>query len=133
MENCKESTGTVPIDWSKPLRNVCGRRLPMVTYKSGGARVVWIEDRVYPVDEMGRCKAAVYYPGFHNTLRGELIVENVPEEPRDHVVVGYNRRTGETFLYQRGELTTATEARRRVADLPTAWPNTGYVAVKVPV
>lgn len=122
-----------PIDWKKPLRSTAGDYAPMVTYKSGGARVVWVADRVYPVDNCGRAVASVKYPDFDPARLGEVIVENVPEEPRDHVVVGCNRRTGETFVYQRGELMTAALARRHVVHLTKVWPNTGYVAVKVPV
>lgn len=73
------------IDWHKPLRArdpVSGLVQPqeVYTYKSGKQRVVWIDDRVYPVDEQGRMMATVQYPGWGRRFPGQKIVENVPEE-----------------------------------------------------
>jgi len=71
------------IDWHKPLRNTNGRSdtVPAVTtYKSGKQRVIWCDDRVYPVDDFGRAVADVKYPHFRRCVVGEKIVENVPEE-----------------------------------------------------
>lgn len=84
------------IDWTKPLRVLYfsedGRVIgnggtPAYTYNSHGSRVVWIEDRVYPVDEEGRVKARVDYDECTWVQKGEQIVENVPEEPKDHIRV----------------------------------------------
>lgn len=72
------------IDWKKPLRafNTPGHEVvdaKVYTYKSGKQRVIWIDDRVYPVDEQGHAVADVNY-GTHWTRKGVKIVENVPEE-----------------------------------------------------
>ena len=73
------------IDWHKPLRArnpETGRvqNEKVYTYKSGSQRVVWVEDRVYPVDDHGCMVATVQYPGWGLRTPGQKIVENVPEE-----------------------------------------------------
>lgn len=83
------------IDWKKPLRmvdwatakRVTGRQPEVYTYKSGSQRVVWVDDRVYPVDEQGRSIVDVKYPGFRKCEVGNPMVENVPEEPEDHLCI----------------------------------------------
>ena len=72
------------IDWHKPLRAFKTPSHEIVdakvyTYKSGKQRVVWIDDRVYQVDEQGHAVADVDY-GAHWVRKGDKIVENVPEE-----------------------------------------------------
>ena len=72
------------IDWHKPLRAFKTPSHEVVdakvyTYKSGRQRVVWIDDRVYPVDDQGRAVADVDY-GPNWVEKGFQIVENVPEE-----------------------------------------------------
>lgn len=72
------------IDWHKPLRAFKTPSHEIVdakvyTYKSGKQRVVWVDDRVYPVDEQGHALADVDY-GAHGVRKGDKIVENVPEE-----------------------------------------------------
>lgn len=86
------------IDWKKPLRTVdwatakrvTGRDLEVYTFKSDSQRVVWVDDRVYPVDEQGLCTADVEYPGFRKCEVGDPMVENVPEEPKDHLCIWLN-------------------------------------------
>lgn len=81
------------IDWKKPLRTVdwetaqrvTGKAPKVYTFKSGSQRVVWVDDRVYPVDEHGRCTAYIEHPGFRDCDVGDQIVENVPEEPKDRL------------------------------------------------
>lgn len=78
------------IDWHKPLRALTvyanGRCEPapgdpkVYTYKSGKQRVIWVEDRVYPVDEQGCAVADVDYHNGRGVYYGYQIVENVPEE-----------------------------------------------------
>lgn len=73
------------IDWHKPLqaRNPETGRLQtqkVYTYKSGKQRVIWVDDRVYPVDDNGRMAADVHYPGWGYRKVGEYVVENAPEE-----------------------------------------------------
>lgn len=75
------------IDWHKPLRALRmygdGTTEPksdkVYTFKSGKQRVIWVEDRVYPVDDNGYAVADVNY-GEHYVTKGYRIVENVPEE-----------------------------------------------------
>lgn len=79
------------VDWHKPLRltkevNPAGRGSdPVTTFNSHGSRVVWVGDRVYPVDAEGYAAADVRYPGRRGVIMGTKIVENVPEEPKDHL------------------------------------------------
>lgn len=76
------------IDWHKPLRTLkpaAGETPKVYTYKSGKQRVIWVEDRVYPVDDQGRAVADVDYGpngrgGRFRASLGERVVENVPEE-----------------------------------------------------
>ena len=73
------------IDWHKPLRTLSSRGKPLpekkvYTYKSGKQRVVWIDERVYPVDDHGCAVATIQYPGYGLRRPGQKIVENVPEE-----------------------------------------------------
>lgn len=72
------------IDWSKPLRAFKTPSHEVVdakvyTYKSGKQRVIWVDGRVYPVDDQGRAVADVDY-GPNWVRKGSQIVENVPEE-----------------------------------------------------
>lgn len=71
------------IDWSKPLWafKTPGHEVvdaKVYTYKSGRQRVVWVDERVYPVDDQGRAVANVDY-GLNWVQKGHQIVENVPE------------------------------------------------------
>lgn len=80
------------IDWKKPLRNIAtgayeGQHEKAYTFKSGKQRVIWIGDRVYPVDERGRSVAEVRYPGCTRAFIGTQVVENVPEAPKDHLCI----------------------------------------------
>lgn len=78
------------IDWHKPLRALNSHGEPQGgearTYKSGKQRVVWVDDRVYPVDDQGRATAEVWYSGDRHSwprvgaLKGSKLVENAPEE-----------------------------------------------------
>lgn len=129
------------IDWKKPLRTVdwemakrtTGRQPEVYTFKSGSQRVVWVDDRVYPVDAQGCCTADVGYPGFRKCEVGDPIVENVPEEPKDHLHL--YRREGEEWKidFGSGQLYTKEYAE----NLSRGWAyhagakNT--VVVKVPV
>lgn len=72
------------IDWYKPLRALKAPGHEIVdakvyTYKSGRQRVIWVDERVYPVDDQGRATANVDY-GPNWVQKGQQIVENVPEE-----------------------------------------------------
>lgn len=72
------------IDWHKPLRafKTPGHEVvdaKVYTYKSGRQRVVWVDERVYPVDDQGRAVADVDY-GSNWVKKGSKLVENVPEE-----------------------------------------------------
>ena len=72
------------IDWHKPLQafKTPGHEIvdaKVYTYKSGRQRVIWVDERVYPVDEQGRAIADINY-GAHGARKGDQIVENVPEE-----------------------------------------------------
>ena len=78
------------IDWHKPLRALNSHGEPQDeearTYKSGKQRVVWVDERVYPVDDQGRATAEVWYSGDRHSwprvgaLKGSKLVENAPEE-----------------------------------------------------
>ena len=71
--------------------------------------------------------------GKSDTVAAAAFV-GAPPPPKDHVIVGYRlEKTGVTFLDQCGELTTAAESEARLNTLALRWPETKYVAVKVPV
>ncbi len=102
------------IDWHKPLRSLkpgWGENPKVYTYKSGRQRVVWIDDRVYPVDEQGRTVAEVDYgvlpggTGRAGAVKGTKIVENAPEEK---FFLGLYRHAGTSnyFLEDDGMLKT---------------------------
>lgn len=105
------------IDWHKPLRSLKpgrGENPKVYTYKSGKQRVVWIDDRVYPVDEQGRTVADVwYYQGSRlrvGAAKGAKIVENVPEEK---FFLGLYRHIGTSnyFLEDGGVMKTRDQVK----------------------
>jgi len=95
------------IDWHKPLRafKTPGHEIvdaKVYTYKSGRQRVIWVDERVYPVDDQGRAMADVDYgPNWVN--KGAQIVENVPEEK---FFVGLRRLPGGGYVLTDGGTTT---------------------------
>lgn len=99
------------IDWHKPLRlqryavRPGGEDPQVKTYKSGRQRVIWVDERVYPVDDQGRAMADVTYPGGYRVRRGAAMVENVPEEK---FFLGLYRHAGTSnyFLEDDGMLKT---------------------------
>lgn len=101
------------IDWHKPLRALWSDGSPqdgkVYTYKSGKQRVVWIDDRVYPVDDKGCAVAEVWYEGDRyakvkrGALKGQRIVENVPEEK---FFVGLARSHGGAYWLTDGGMPT---------------------------
>lgn len=110
------------IDWRKPLRSLRpapGKAHEVATYKSGKQRVVWIEDRVYPVDEQGRAVADVDYHNGRGVYYGYQIVENVPEEK---FFVGlYRFGNGRYEITDCGQTTTMgvlSSWKRLMADQP---------------
>lgn len=120
------------IDWHKPIRAMDGTEAK--PFNSHGSRVVWIGDYVYPVDEQGRAKASVYYPRAEgrSCSVGERLVENVPEEPKDHLGVywtGYKWVIDTVGFGDNVAMMTETEAKD--------WARRGAAqrrqAVKVPV
>ena len=127
------------IDWKKPLRTVdwetaqrvTGKAPKVYTFKSGSQRVVWVDDRVYPVDERGRSTARVEYPGRRPCKVGDPMVENVPEEPKDHLHVFLS--TGGEWRVDTaggGQLKTKADAEKYNHN----WLRYGKgVVVKVPV
>lgn len=114
------------IDWSKPLWALRmygdGTTEPksdkVYTFKSGKQRVIWVEDRVYPVDDNGYAVADVNY-GEHYVTKGYRIVENVPEEK---FFVGLARQLdGVYWLTDCGQTTTMgvlNSWKRLMADQP---------------
>lgn len=98
------------IDWHKPLRafKTPGHEVvdaKVYTYKSGRQRVVWVDERVYPVDDQGRAVADVDY-GPNWVHKGAQIVENVPEEK---FFVGLARDTDGTYWLTDGGTPTTTQ------------------------
>lgn len=120
------------IDWKKPLRTVdwavamlvTGRQPEVYTFKSGSQRVVWVDDRVYPVDEQGICAADVEYPGYRVCKVGDPVVENVPEPKRDHL-----------HLYPHGGKWYINACGKKQLETHEFWEEIGEggVIVKVPV
>ncbi len=111
------------IDWHKPLRafKTPGHEVvdaKVYTYKSGRQRVVWIDERVYPVDDQGRAVANVDY-GLNWVKKGHQIVENVPEEK---FFVGlYRLGNGRYEITDCGQTTTMgvlNSWKRLMADQP---------------
>jgi len=104
------------IDWKKPLRALDMHGAPepekkVYTFKSGKQRVVWIDDRVYPIDDDGRTVAEVWYDKDSRPRRGvpkgEQIVENVPEEK---FFVGLERQKNGTYVLYNGGVPDTREA-----------------------
>jgi len=132
---CEEKTMS-KIDWHKPIRAFDGTAAK--PYNSHGTRVVWIGDYVYPVDENGRATASVYYPKAtgRSCSVGERLVENVPEEVRDHIAIRYTER-GEYNVDAWGgeQLQTKAflESYFRCHDQKPDGLFKGYFIVKVPV
>ena len=94
------------IDWHKPLRafKTPGHEVvdaKVYTYKSGRQRVVWVDERVYPVDDQGRAMADVDY-ATNWVKKGQQIVENVPEEK---FVLGLERKIDGTYVLYNGAVT----------------------------
>ena len=83
MDNAKVSTAAPAIDWKKPLRAVYepgqapAAAQKVYTFKSGKQRVIWVDDRVFPVDDSGHAAADVNYGSGYYAVRGEQLVENV--------------------------------------------------------
>lgn len=111
------------IDWSKPLWafKTPGHEVvdaKVYTYKSGRQRVVWVDERVYPVDDQGRAVANVDY-GLNWVKKGHQIVENVPEEK---FFVGlYRLGNGRYEITDCGQTTTMgvlNSWKRLMADQP---------------
>lgn len=95
------------IDWHKPLRafKTPGHEVAdakVYTYKSGRQRVVWVDERVYPVDDQGRAVADVDY-GSNWVHKGAQFVENVPEE---EFFVGLRRMASGTYVLTDGGVPT---------------------------
>ena len=99
------------IDWHKPLRlqryavRPGGEDPQVKTYKSGRQRVVWVDERVYPVDDQGRAMADVTYPGGYRVRRGATMVENAPEEK---FFVGLARNLDGTYWLTDGGMVSDT-------------------------
>lgn len=105
------------IDWRKPLRALSssGRPQPekeVRPYKSGGRRIVWIDDRVYPVDEQGCAAADVWYNQDSRPRvgapKGFKLVENVPAEEK--FFVGLRRLPSGTYVLTDGGVPTTMSA-----------------------
>lgn len=101
------------IDWKKPLRvyphGERNKHQKVYTFKSGKQRVVWIDDRVYPVDDDGRTVAEVWYNTGGCQLgayKGHRIVENVPEEK---FFVGLARDPDGQYWLTNGGMTTTKD------------------------
>jgi hypothetical protein len=97
------------IDWHKPLRafKTPGHEVvdaKVYTYKSGRQRVVWVDERVYPVDDQGRAVADVDY-GSNGVKKGSQFVENVPEE---EFFVGLARNLDGTYWLTDGGMVSDT-------------------------
>lgn len=114
------------IDWHKPLRafKTPGHEVvdaKVYTYKSGRQRVVWVDERVYPVDDQGRAVANVDY-GLNWVKKGHQIVENVPEEK---FFVVLTRQSDNTYwLVNNGQMMTRPDAERFLvgpSGAPCAW------------
>ncbi|TXI02268.1 MAG: hypothetical protein E6Q76_15760 [Rhizobium sp.] len=114
------------IDWHKPLRlqryavKPGGEDPQVKTYKSGRQRVIWVDERVYPVDDQGRAMADVIYSGGYRVRRGAVMVENVPEE---EFFVGLYRHHGTSnyFLADAGHMTEEANVRNILYGLPDQW------------
>lgn len=113
------------IDWKKPLRALRpgpgGEVQKVYTYKSGRRRVVWIDDRVYPVDEQGRAVAEVRYSETTGALKGSRLVENVPAEEK--FFLGLARNSDGTYWLTDGGMPTTISVMNEWKTLVTDQPH----------
>ena len=114
------------IDWHKPLRAFKTPSHEVVdakvyTYKSGRQRVVWIDDRVYPVDGQGRAVAEVFYSGTTGALKGQKIVENAPAEEK--FFLGLARNSDGTYWLTDGGMPTTISVMNKLKTLLTNRPH----------
>lgn len=116
------------LDFSKPLR-IVGRMsgdLGAVETIKEGVTIVRDEDgSIFVVDEHGTVQTTEAWTGD-----GGLRVENVPEEPKDHVLL-YRYLGDDTWRIDRAGPGTKTEYERLATGHSGAYRN--VMAVKVPV
>lgn len=110
------------IDWHKPLRArspVTGRVQDQKVYtcKSGRQRVIWADERVYPVDDQGRAVASVDY-GPNWVRKGQQIVENAPEEK---FFVGLYRHCGTSDYFLEDGGVVKTRDQVELVEHPNQW------------
>lgn len=85
----------------KPLRGIARfNHVEAKTFNSDGHMVVWIGDRVFPIDKHGRAIADVNYGANWNASKGELLVENVPEPSKDYVILYKDKNSNEYEIDQ---------------------------------
>lgn len=115
------------IDWSKPVRMVGagGQLARVLAQHNGKAFITWGSE------------ATAHLATEHGTLPllPHRSVENVPEPPRDHVVVCRDRSTGGLSFHKNCGETVFTEAVASAFAKEWArdFPHVAYSAVKVPL
>lgn len=115
------------IDWNRGIR-VTHSGAPAVSAVVGIQRVVSWHGGALAVDENGRTTSTEWIGRIGGTTPGGYqLVENVPEEPRDHFVVYLNSRGIPFFCDDQGHGYTKQQAEKVARDFKRA------VAVKVPV
>jgi len=121
------------IDWNKPLRFTSARHIanPTVVARADGQRAVIIKYGLARSDNKPYYQAVDPDTGV-SLNGGSYSVENVPEEPKDQLLV-YKRAAGDWAISTRSpNPTTKSDAEVRNARY-TAMTGRPTMAVKVPV
>lgn len=121
------------IYWNKPLRTIPSGK-PATTGIVGGVRVLtWGSESGVSVDYHGRTISTHVFlecDGREKLVeRGTTIVENVPEEPRDHIVI---RKSNGMWHIQDGPHGRLF-AKSQTESMINMGGACNFVAVKVPV
>lgn len=76
------------INFRKPVELVdptARAHAKLALYNADGNRVVWVDDRVYPIDDYGCVTANIEYPTKKAYVKGDQIIRNI--EPKDCIVL----------------------------------------------
>lgn len=128
------------IDWNKPLRTTESKYEVKTAPHPSGDRIIayWYNNRgEWSEDVFNKFTGAVCYTEFAGKRdKGIVTIENVPEEPKDHLVVYWNHwnHRGEWAIDHRQLMTKArAEYQAYVVNRPFSWRAMKSIVVKVPV
>lgn len=89
----------------------------MALYNADGNRVVWADDRVYPIDDYGCVTANIEYPTKKAYVKGDQIIRNAESKDCIVIVKTSDRPTWNVYEGQPNTLSYAEGLKKRIDTL----------------